>query len=113
MENLQGLILKKEFDFKDLKQQLIKDLILSGIDSQYFEDINDAQMLIEKLQTFVSDLLSYHTADFDRFMYRVDINENKLSGLNHTNMSELIQNLCYLILIREMQKITFRKQFKA
>ena len=86
-------------------------MILSGIEPDYFDDITSGEILLQRLERFIQDMLSYQPSDFDRFMYRVDVAEKDFSGLTTTDLTVLVEQLVLMVLKREMQKIIFRKQF--
>lgn len=111
MVTLNDLLLQKQVLLEELIAQIKKDLTLSGIDDDFFDNILTSIDLQDRMQHFVTDLISYHADDFNRFMYRVDVPEKKLSGILHTQLEEVAAQLSLLILQREIQKIIFRKQF--
>ena len=111
MTGLQLLTSHQDILLTELIGQIQKDLLLSGIDPDYFDDIASGEILLKKLEHFVQDMITYHSADFDRFMYRVDVSEKDFSGLTNIDLTLLVERIVFLILKREMQKIVFRKQF--
>ena len=111
MNSLQLISEQKEVSLTELTGQITKDLSLAGIDTTYFENVKTGEVLLEKLQYFIQDILSHHQTDFDRFMYRVDVPEKEFSGVMTTNFDVLIDRIVFLVLKREMQKLIFRKQF--
>ena len=111
MNSLQLLSGQKDISLNEITGQLKKDLKLAGIDAGYFEQIETGEALLEKLQYFIQNIVSYHPADFDRFMYRVDVPEKEFSGILTTDFEVLVENMVFLVLKREIQKIIFRKQF--
>ena len=111
MNSLQLISGQKDISLSELTTQIKKDLKLAGIDAGYFEEIETGEVLLEKLQHFIRDILSYHPADFDRFMYRVDVPEKDFSNLITTDFETLVDRIVFLVLKREMQKLIFRKQF--
>ncbi len=111
MTGLQLLTSHQDISLTELISQIQKDLILSGIDANYFDDINSGEILLHKLEHFIQDMLSYQPSDFDRFMYRVDIAEKDFSELTTTDLTMLVKHIVFLVLKREIQKIIFRKQF--
>ena len=102
---------QKDISLNELTEQLKKDLKLAGIDADYFNNINSKDDLLEKLKNFIQDILSYQPTEFDRFMYRVDVPEKEFSGILTTNFEVLVENMVFLILKREIQKLIFRRQF--
>ena len=111
MNSLQLISEQKDISLTELTGQIKKDLSLAGIDAGYFEEVESGEVLLEKLQHFTQDILSFHPADFDRFMYRIDVPEQEFSGLMTTHFDVLVERIVFLVLKREMQKLIFRKQF--
>ncbi len=111
MTGLQLLTTHQDISLTELTGQIQKDLILSGIDPDYFNGIDSGETLLKRLEHFIQDILTYHPADFDRFMYRVDVAEKDFSGLTTTDLTLLVERIVFMILKRELQKIIFRKQF--
>jgi len=111
MTGLQLLTTHQDISLAELTGQIQKDLILSGIAPDYFNGIDSGEILLQRLEHFIQDMLSYSPSDFDRFMYRVDIAEKDFSGLTTTDLTMLVEHIVLLVLKREIQKIIFRKQF--
>ncbi len=111
MNSLQLLAGQKEISLTELTEQIKKDLSLSGIDTLFFEKILSADDLLKNLQQFIQEILTYRPADFDRFMYRVDVPEKEFSSLITTDLDTIVNKIVFLVLKREMQKLVFRKQF--
>ncbi len=111
MTGLELITTQSNISLPELTAQIQKDLNLSGIDTKHFDHVDSGEDLIEKLSNFIQDILTYHPADFDRFMYRVDVPEKDFSKLLSTDLQLLVEQIVYLVLKREIQKILFRKQF--
>jgi len=108
---MEDLIITQNIEPKAIIKQIMKDLTLSGIDTDAFVNITTAGQLVTALKQLVSEMLTYRFEDFNRFMYRIDIPEHKLTNILHRDLNLLVEELCVLILKREIQKIVFRKQF--
>ncbi len=102
---------QKDISIAELTGQIKKDLSLSGIDAAFFDHISSGDDILKKLQQFIQDILSYRPADFDRFMYRVDVPEKDFSGIMTTDLETLVDRIVFMVLKREIQKLIFRKQF--
>lgn len=94
-----------------LVEQIDKDIRLAGIESDEFTDIDSPEKLAENLYRFVDILISKYQESFNNFMYRVDIHEKDIYTLQQPNLEDLIENICLLIIKRELQKIYFRQKF--
>jgi len=113
MDNLAQLIKQQDILFEDLVIQLQKDLNLSGIDPDYFDGVVSPDMLLQRTENFIAEMISSYPEAFNRFMYRIDVPEKELAQINHRVLGDLTTHLTQLILKREIQKIVFRKQFGA
>ncbi len=113
MESLHDILNQKDILLEELISQISKDLYLSGIDSDNFDNLKTAGELVAQLNVFVSDMITYQPELFNRFMYRIDVDEQTLNHLIYTRLDDLVNHISQLILKREMQKIIFRKQFGA
>ena len=108
MDTLIIYLKEKEVLLSELVLQLQKDLNLSGINSDITKEIHDINDLANKLVVLIEDLLLYRSDLFHNFLYRVDIDEKKLSN----NIGEhLQQKLAGLIIKREILKVYFRKKY--
>jgi len=110
---MEEIINSQDIKLETISNQIIKDLTLSGLETDAFENLSSPTDLANALKNLVSEMLTYRYEDFNRFMYRIDIPESKLSNLLHRDLASLVDELCVLILKREMQKIIFRQQFGA
>ncbi len=113
MNHIMELIKQQDVLFEDLIIQLQKDLNLSGIDPDFFNEIDTAEELLQRTQSFITEMISHYPEAFNRFMYRIDVPEKELTQINHHALGDLTTHLTKLILKRELQKIVFRKQFGA
>jgi hypothetical protein len=98
-------------DFDALLMQINKDVSLAGIDSDNFKNIATAEVLVDRMRGFIDALITNYQESFNNFMYRVDIPEKDVAKLNHGKMDNLIDEITYHIIKREMQKVFFKKQF--
>jgi len=111
LSGMEELITTQNIELDAIIKQIKKDLTLSGIDTNEFDNITTANQLVTALKSLVSEMLTYRFEDFNRFMYRIDIPEHQLSNILHRDLTLLVEELCVIILKREIQKIVFRQQF--
>lgn len=114
MQNTKKLVTQINIQVSYLDQlvkQIDKDIRLAGIESDEFIDIDSPEILAETLYHFIDVLIHKHQESFNNFMYRVDIQEKDIYGLQQQNLEDLIENICLLIIKRELQKIYFRNKF--
>ena len=111
MELIKSLIDEKKLNFIDLQTMILKDIEMSGMDTDYFVYTESSVEFGQQLVSFISELLERHPEHFQRLMYRIDIPEQKLQEILHTDFSQLSIFIAELIVKREIQKLIFRKQF--
>ena len=108
MQQISDLALKKNINLSEIKQQIQKDLILSGIDTDFFDPIQSYDELASAMIHFVEELLNNRQDLFSNFIYRIDLPEDDLQKFSE---NDLQTNFAKLILGRIIQKIYFRKKF--
>ncbi len=98
MEMLEKLIL-----------QLNKDFSLTGIDTEF--DANwTPELIINNLNKIVAALMTNEFQKFINFLYRVDISEKKIGNIESSDFDIAVNNITYLILKKEWQKVWFRNR---
>ena len=97
----------------DLARQISKDVNLSGISDTRFEGIISIEKLVSILKEFIGELVAYNQECFSNLMYRIDISEAKIYELEHTQLTDLVDEITYMVLKREMQKVYFKNLFSA
>ncbi len=88
--------------------QLNKDFIQAGIDVD-FTDNSSPKELFEYLNEVISVLLRKRFDDFLNLLYRIDINENQIKSIITAMSGDTEQEITFLILKREWQKVWFRR----
>ncbi|MGE5107823.1 MAG: hypothetical protein ACM3H8_09785 [Sphingobacteriales bacterium] len=70
--------------------------------------------LVEKLSAYINHLINHDFQQLVFILYRVDINEAKLKHLLQENPGENAGKIiAHLIIDRQLQKITSRREFKS
>lgn len=88
-----------------LIEQLNKDFQTAGIEDFFSLEITPKQ-LINKLQNSIIRLIHSNYSEYLNLMYRIDVSENQLKQID---VSE-IEQIAYLILKREWQKVWIRSK---
>ncbi len=101
---------QQEITWHDILQQLKRDLNLSGIDTDFFDQIASFEQLIDDLVVFVEQLLQYHPELFSNLIYRIDISENQIQKIENENLQTTFAEL---IIKRLIQKVYFRKKYSG
>lgn len=110
--NFDELISKtKELDlYSKLVQQINKDFLLANIDLDFNEDIlpSSLKYLVHEV---VFKLIQFKFADYLNLLYIVDVSEEKIRQLDGSDTLKLSEEVTFLILQREWQKVWYRNKY--
>jgi len=93
--------------YKKLIVQLNKDLLLANIDLEFDIDTLPTSLKLV-LQETVYHLIQNKFSDYLNLLYQVDVSENKIRQLDTEDVINLSENVTFLILQREWQKVWYR-----
>lgn len=93
--------------YKKLIVQLNKDLYLANIDLEFDIDTLSTSLKLV-LQETVYHLIQNKFSDYLNLLYQVDVSENKIRQLDTEDVINLSENVTFLILQREWQKVWYR-----
>jgi len=100
----------KQLDlYKKLVQQLNKDLLYANIDLVFDESVLPTSLkfiLHETLFKLIQDKFS----DYLNLLYIIDVSEQKVRQLDGSDTLRLSEEVTFLILQREWQKVWFKNQ---
>ena len=96
--------------YQNLVNQLNKDFEIIGTAVDFSETTNP-QDLFDFLQEVVTTLLEKHFDVFLNLLYRIDINEQQIKPIINTISDDAEQQIAFLILKREWQKVWFKKYY--
>lgn len=95
-----------------LVAQLNKDLSLANVDLEF-----DSEVLPTSLKLLLHDevyrLIHHKFMDYLNLLYIVDVSEEKIRQLDGNDTIELAENVTFLILKREWQKVYYRHKFST
>jgi len=94
--------------YEDLVNQLNKDFEIIGT-AVNFSETENPKDLLEFLQEVISELLEKHFDVFLNLLYRIDINEHQIKTIINQLADDTEQQIAFLILKREWQKVWFKK----
>ncbi len=100
---------KVENLYQQLILQLNKDFQLSNL-SENFELSYTPIQLKEVLSKLVLNLLTNNYDDYLNLMYRIDVPEKELATLKAENLETTVEQITFLILKREYQKVWFKNR---
>ncbi|UMB59979.1 hypothetical protein MHL31_12950 [Lutibacter sp. A80] len=94
-----------------LIEQLNKDFRLSGI-SKIFDVTSSFENLKDELSLTLLNLIQFKYDDYLNLIYRIDLSEKELAIITNRNLTDVVNQLVFLILKREFQKIWFKQYYK-
>ena len=95
--------------FENLINQINKDFHLANIDVS-FNIENPVELLLEKLQLEISNLFYNSYDSYLNLVYRVDVSEKEMVKIE-CDSDIFIEQITFLILKREAQKVWFKSKF--
>ena len=108
-----ALELLQKVEIENLYEKLIlqinKDFQLSNLSYEFSIAITPSE-LKEDLAKLLQKMITYHYDDYLNFVYRVDVSEKELLAIKSDNLDETIDQLTFVILKREYQKVWFKNK---
>ena len=96
--------------YKKLVAQLNKDLLLANIDLEFdIETLPTSLKLV--LQETVYHLIQNKFSDYLNLLYQVDVSELKIRTLDNEDLVKLSEDVTFLILQREWQKVWYKAKY--
>jgi len=96
--------------YKNLVRQLNKDCLLANIDQDFDEDFAPSDLIVS-LQEIVYHLIQEKFTEYLNFLYIVDVAEEKIKQLDGSEVLNLLEQVAFLILLREWQKVWYRNYY--
>jgi len=96
--------------YKKLILQLNKDFLLANIDLDFHEDTLASSLKL-LLHEAVYKLIQENFSDYLNLLYIIDVPENKVKALDGNDTLKLSEDVMFLILQREWQKVWFKNQY--
>ncbi|MDO9261906.1 MAG: hypothetical protein Q7U08_08195 [Flavobacteriaceae bacterium] len=93
--------------YKLLLEQLEKDFIYSGVMLHIRKNCSPNK-LVETLQLELKNLIINDFNGYLNLLYRIDVSEKEMKATDGTDLNILSQQVCFLILKREWQKVWIR-----
>ncbi|WP_282043877.1 hypothetical protein [Winogradskyella flava] len=93
--------------YKKLVSQLNKDLVFANIDLEFDKDTLPTSLKLV-LQDTVFLLIQNKFSDYLNLLYQVDVSELKIRSLDGEDMVQLSEEVTFLILQREWQKVWYK-----
>lgn len=96
--------------YKQLIFQLNKDFHLANIDLNFNEEISPTNLKLMLHET-VFKLMQEKFNEYLNLLYIIDVSEKKIKALNSDDTLLLSNQVAFLILQREWQKIWFKNKY--
>ncbi len=93
--------------YEKLIIQLNKDLLLANIDLEFDEETLPTSLKLV-LQETIFYLIQHKFSDYLNLLYQVDVSELKIRTLDGEDSVKLSEDVTFLILQREWQKVWYR-----
>ncbi|OEK09268.1 hypothetical protein A8C32_11120 [Flavivirga aquatica] len=110
--NFEGLIKEaNQLDlYKKLVIQLNKDFLLANIDLDFHEEVLPSSLKLI-LHDTVYKLIQEKFTEYLNLLYIIDVPENQVKALDGNDILKLAEDVSFLILKREWQKVWFRHNY--
>lgn len=95
--------------YQKLIQQLNKDLSLANIDLEFDDEVLPTSLKLLLHET-VYKLIQEKFTDYLNLLYIIDVSEEKIKQLDGSEIVLLSEQVTFLILKREWQKVWFRNR---
>ena len=96
--------------YSKLVLQLNKDLTLANINLEFASDVLPTSLKL-LLQEKIYELIQQKFMDYLNLLYIIDISEEKIKQLDGNDVLQLSENVTFLILKREWQKVYYRNRY--
>ncbi|WP_456463091.1 hypothetical protein [Lutibacter sp.] len=96
--------------YQNLIIQLNKDFQLSNL-NESFELSSEPNQLKKALANILLKLITKQYDDYLNLLYRIDVSEKELLTVSSNNLNVTVEQITYIILKREYQKVWFKNRF--
>jgi len=97
--------------YERLIEQLNKDFLLANV-ALSFDITNSPGQLKKRLFEVLLNLITNQYDDYLNLLYRIDVPESELVKLKNDDLTTSIEEITYLVLKREYQKVWFKQNFE-
>lgn len=101
---------QKQVLYSQLIKQLNKDFLYANLPIDFDEDILPSSLKLLLHET-IYKLINERFADYLNLLYIIDVPEKKIKNLDGSDMFLLSEQVSFLILQREWQKVWFRNNY--
>jgi hypothetical protein len=93
-----------------LLEQLNKDFNLANEAVDFPKSTSPSELKVQ-LHEKIYRLIQYKFAEYLNLLYIIDVAEDQVKKLDGSDLSELAEQVAFLVLKREWQKVWFRNKF--
>ena len=97
--------------YSKLILQLNKDFQRAAIAEVFLETIAPSELKI-KLHEIVFHLIQNNYSEYLNLLYIIDVSEEKIKNIEGEDTVEITEEITFLILLREWQKVWFKEKYK-
>ena len=95
--------------YKKLVLQLNKDFLRANVAMDFEENIQPKKLILQLHKT-VSKLINEQFSEYLNLLYIVDVSEVKIKTLDTSDFKLMTEQVTFLILSREWQKVWFKNK---
>ncbi|WP_027137839.1 hypothetical protein [Gaetbulibacter saemankumensis] len=100
-----------KFDLYDkLIKQLNKDFLLANINLDFHESILPSSLQL-RLHETIYNLIQHKFSDYLNLLYITDVSERQIKTLDGSDTLKLSEEVAFLILKREWQKVWYKNNY--
>ncbi|MDX1272707.1 hypothetical protein [Bizionia paragorgiae] len=96
--------------YNKLVQQLNKDFLLANIELSFEDQVTPSELKLQ-LHEMVYTLIQDRFSDYLNLLYIIDVSEDQIRALNGDDTVQLSEEVSFLILKREWQKVWFKNKY--
>lgn len=109
LQNIQDLLKEAQAQnlYKKLVLQLNKDLLYANVDLEFDDDVLPTSLKL-MLHEEVYRLIQEKFSDYLNLLYIIDVSEEQVKQLDGSDTIQLAEQVTFLILKREWQKVWYK-----
>ena len=96
--------------YKALIHQLNKDFLYANITTDFDSDVTPKELKLQ-LHEIVYTLIQERFSDYLNLLYIIDVPETKVKKLDGNDTLKLSEEVSFLILLREWQKVWYKHTY--
>lgn len=101
---------QKEQLYTKLVEQVNKDFTLANEGTDFETDISPISLKLA-IQDKIYTLIQHKFAEYLNLLYIIDVPEKDIKSLDGSDIGELAEQVAFLVLKREWQKVWFRNRY--